>query len=457
VPSISYGAGAYRRSNGNLPELRLINMFVEQAKTSENQVALLSRPGLSALHTNGSGPINGIFAKPGTLSGDVFSISGSALYRGTSAIASGTIAGTGRASFAGSATEVVVTRGSTPRSYNGTNIADIVFPDSAAVVAVEYIGSLFVFVRASTHKFYWSAPLDGRTIDALDFASAEREPDQLLDVKALGDNLWFFGQSTIECWAHTGDSDLPFTRIEQVSFDKGIHSTGAAVKADNSIIFVGSNGTVYRIADVPQRISDHSIEERIIASATLKMFAYQLEGHEMVAIRLDDETLIVDLATGEWHENQTDGGNWIACDGAMVGRTAYFGHATTGQVMGFGGWDDLGDEMERRLTFAQQLDAPTSINRLTVWANSGQTELLSGQGSEPTIELRTSDDAGNTWTDWEGEPLGPQGAYRTLPEWRALGMFDAPGLMGELRVTDPVPFRLSNIKANDPAGGRQRG
>lgn len=456
MPSVSFGAGAYQRSNGNFPPLTLINMFVEEAKTSEGGVALLSRPGLATLHTNGAGPINGIFSKQGTFAGDVFSISGTALYRGTSAVVSGTIAGSGAASFAGSDLELVVTRGSTARSYLAAGIANIAFPDSASVKAVDYIGSLFVFVRSGSHKFYWSSPLDGRTVNALDFASAEREPDQLLDVKALGDNIWLFGQSTLEVWAHTGDADLPFTRFEQVSFDKGIHSTGAVVKADNSLIFVGSNGSVYRIDEVPRRISDHSIEERILASATVSMFTYQHEGHEMVAVRLADETLVLDLATNEWHENQSSGGNWIASCAAMVGTTAYFGHATTGAIMNFDGWDDLGEEMERRFTAVQQLDAPASINRVSVWANVGTTELLAGQGSDPTIELRTSDDAGNEWTDWDGDGLGVQGDYRTVPEWRCRGMFDFPGVMMEFRVTDPVGLRVSAVKVNDPAGGRGR-
>jgi hypothetical protein len=83
VPSIAYGSSAYKRTNGNFPELKLINMYVEQAATSENQVALVSRPGLGLIATNGSGPINGLFSKKGTLGGDVFSISGTALYRGT--------------------------------------------------------------------------------------------------------------------------------------------------------------------------------------------------------------------------------------------------------------------------------------------------------------------------------------------------------------------------------------
>jgi hypothetical protein len=131
VPSIAYGSSAYKRTNGNFPELKLINMYVEQAATSENQVALVSRPGLGLIATNGSGPINGLFSKKGTFGGDVFSISGTALYRGTVAVTTGTIAGTGPASFAGSDLELLVTRGSTMRSYKAAGIADVAFPDGA--------------------------------------------------------------------------------------------------------------------------------------------------------------------------------------------------------------------------------------------------------------------------------------------------------------------------------------
>jgi hypothetical protein len=455
MPTVGYGVGAYRRSNGALPPLRLINMFVEQSKTSEGGVALLSRPGLGLLATNGDGPIRSLYSKQGTFTGDVFSVSDSTLYRGTSSI--GTIAGTGPVSIVGGESEIIVTRGSTPKSYNGTNFADITFPDTADVIAVEYIGNLFVFVRADTHKIYWSDPLDGRTINALDFFSAEREPDWLLDVKALGDNLWLFGQSTVEVWQHTGDSDLPFTRLEQVTFDKGIMDTGCVVKADNSLVFIGDNGTVYRIADTPTRVSDHWLEERILDSASWSMFTFIYEGHEFVAIRLASETFAYDCATGEWCELQTNGGNWIAQCATMVGRIAYFGHSSTGQIMGWDEWDDMGDEMERRFSFAQQLDTPASIDRISIWCNPGQTTVESGQGSDPTIELRLSDDAGNTWSDWDGDSLGAQGAYRQVPEWRSLGMFDFPGLLGEVRVTDPVPLRVSAVKINDPAGGRQRG
>jgi hypothetical protein len=186
MPRAYLPTGTYKRDNGNFPPFRIINVYAEQTPTSDTQVALISRPGLGLLSTVGSGPINGLFSKAGTLSGDVFSLSGSALYRGTSSI--GALAGTGVVSFAGGYGEILVCRGSTMRRYNGS-ISNVTFPDSAGVRAVCFIGSLFVAVRADdSAKFYWSAPLDGSSWDALDFATAEREPDQLLDIASLGDN-----------------------------------------------------------------------------------------------------------------------------------------------------------------------------------------------------------------------------------------------------------------------------
>jgi hypothetical protein len=83
-------------------------------------------------------------------------------------------------------------------------------------------------------------------------------------------------------------------------------------------------------------------------------------------------------------------------------------------------------------------------------------ELLTGQGSDPTVEMRSSRDAGNTWSDYR-PALGVRANIAPCPTWRRLGQFDFPGALFEFRVTDPVDFRVSAVKANDPLGGRERG
>ena len=456
MPSISYGAGAYKRDQGNLPPLTLINMFLEQAKTSEQSVCLQSREGLAVSSTVGAGPINGIMSKKGTFSGDLFAVSNNTLYR--EATSEGAITGSGVVSIAGSDNEVVVTRGGTAYSYNGTNLAAIAFPDSADVRAVAFINGRFVMIRDGSAKFYWSNILDGRTIDPLNFATAERQPDQLLDLIARGDILWLFGQSTVEAWSNDGaDADIPFSRIEQVVFDVGVIATGCAVQADNTVMFIGVDGVLYRVGEVPERISDHSVEERILSSDTHRLFTFKYQGHEFIAVRLDDETLAYDCATQQFCELQSSGGNWIAQCGTMVDDVAYFGHVSSNKIMVFDGWDDLGDELERRFSAAVPLDQPLTVSNIQLWCNAGQTGILVGQGTDPEVEMRYSRDAGNTWTDYDGARLGATGEYRAVPAWRRLGQLDFPGLLAEFRLTDPVPFRVSAVKVNDFSGGRSRG
>jgi hypothetical protein len=463
MPSLSYGSGAYKRDTGSLPPLECINLFVESAKTSENRVCLQSRPGLATDSTVGTGPIRALYSERGVFSGDLFAVSSATIYRGASSL--GTLAGSGPISVAGTASEVLFAAGSTMRRYNGTALSNVSFPDSAAVRAVCVINFHFVAVRGDgtyPGRFYWSDVNDGTTWDSLNYATAERVPDDLLDIAPLGDNIWLFGQSSLEVWQNTGNADLPFERIEQVAFDRGIIDTGCWAKVDNTLVFIGSDAVVYRASsDNPVRISDHWLEEKIAASSSWSMFAFKYQGHEFACARLDDATYAYDTATQQWCEFQTAGANWIAQCAAMAGTDAYFGNDTDGKIMVFSGWADLTGELTREFTAAVTLDSRLSVNVLRLWVNVGQSAVLSGQGSDPKVEMSMSRDAGQTWSDWDDSALGNAsiggaGDYRTVPEWRRLGMFDFPGAMFRFRVTDPVPFRVSAVKLNDPSGGRSR-
>lgn len=458
MPAIFYGKGSYRRQHGNLPELSLVNMFLEQTPSAENGVVLIDRRGLETSSTAGSGPVTGVFSQPGTFGGDVFRVSGGTLYRNTTSL--GAIGGSGPVSFAASASEVLVTAGASLYSYNGTNLVAVTFPDSANVRAVAFISGHFIAVRDGTHRFYWSAQLDGRSWDALDFASAESEPDNLLDAVSMRGNLYLMGQATIEPWFYTGALDLPFSLIQQRLFPKGAHSTGCAVEMDNALFFVANDGMVYRTADVPERLSDHGIEERISGSAAVSAFGYIHEGHTMFCIRLADGTFALDAATGQWFELQSHNrSNFRGRCAAMQGQTVLFGDDSTGKLWTFSDEShDEGEEILREFTAAIPLKGGAAqIDNITVDAATGHTGLLVGQGSDPIMEMAVSRDAGTTWGAFRSARLGAQGEYRTRTRWTRCGMIDEPGGMFKFRVTDPVSVRISNVQVNEPGGGRSRG
>jgi hypothetical protein len=227
---------------------------------------------------------------------------------------------------------------------------------------------------------------------------------------------------------------------------------------DNALHFIGSTRIVYRMAEVPQRISNHGIEEQLAGSATYAAFGYLWQGHAILVVRLATSSWGFDVLTGQWHERRTAlVSNWaVQCAIQQSDGSPMFGSATGGELVVYSGWAEGTSEMSREFTAAIPLSGSQIIDSVEIECNTGQTTVISGQGSAPLIELRYSRDGGNTWSAWIAVSLGAIGHFRTRAKWRRLGMFDAPGALFHLRVTDPVPFRVSGSYADESSAGRAR-
>lgn len=139
-------------------------------------------------------------------------------------------------------------------------------PDDVGVVSVGHIAGYIIVVVAGDFdvngRFYWITPGE-TTIDALNFATAERAPDPLISVRVVGDQFWLLGTSTTEVWYLSGDAAAPFQRVQARLFDRGVWE-GTDVQINDTVIVVDPDGVVYAISGGgPQRISNHSIEQRI--------------------------------------------------------------------------------------------------------------------------------------------------------------------------------------------------
>lgn len=455
MPDLSYGTSAYSRTRGNLPEMPVINLFVEQAPTQQLGVVLQSRPGLVQSTEVGEGPIRGLFQADGVFGGALIAVSGYDVYKDATLI--GTITGEGPVSFADSSTELLINAGGPIYRTNGTTVTAVTFPDDAEVSRVASLAGYFLAIRKDTGEFYFSAVLDGTSWDGLDFEDAEKEPDPLEDLLVVNDMLAFLGSQTVEFFQKTGNADAPFAPIDGRVFQKGVTGPGAACQFDNTFAWIGSNGLVYIGADIPQRISDSGIEEKLAASTTYALWTFFFEGHEFLAVRLDQGTWLFDAQTRQWCEFQSYGrDNWRVQCAPQHGL--YLGDDETGVIWALGpGFVDADGVLERRFRAGAPLSggAFTAHNvRLSI--NAGETVNLTGTYSDPTVEMRTSRDGGRSWGTWRGASIGEQGNYRTRTEFRRCGTFDDPGMLCEFRCTDPVPFRVSAAKVNEMGGGRSR-
>lgn len=438
-----------------MPELPLVNIFVEQAPADKGGVILQSRKGLSEDRVIGDGPVRGTFQRDGILGGVRITVSGHKVY--SEATLLGSITGDGPVSIDGDNNEVLIAAGGPLYRWDGITFGAVDFPDGANVRAIKQLAGYFIAIRGDDdfpQRWYFSAPGDGSSWDGLDYASAENEPDRLLDALVVNDGLVFLGGETTEFWTRTGNADLPFSVIEQRVFERGVIGTGCAVAVDNSFIWVGDDKIVYRGGNVPEAISQDGHAERLNASAAFSVYLVEDERHKFVCIRLDSDTLVFDVTTGQWCEFESYGRvnfRGLCADGTVIGDDE------TGTLWDFTGYTDAGGQLERRLRGGFPVDGGAlRLNNVRVRVEVGGTDFLTGDYLAPQIEMRISNDYGKTWTDWEAESLGEQGDYRTMPEWRALGMGDYPGVLFEWRVTDPVGFRFSGAMLNERHGGLAR-
>ncbi len=444
---LQFGLSSYERAEGDLAALPVVNMYAEQ--TSSEGVVLQSRPGLSDRGLDmGNGPVEALFKRDGVLLGELHGVSGGEFYSASTSV--GVVTGTGPVSIAGNETGILVCAGDDLHSYDGA-FATVALPDDFDCLKVIELSSRFIAIRKGSGRFYFTPPL-GQTFDALDFATAESEADELLDALPIDDQLVLFGKETVEFWPNTGNANIPFTPLQGRVYERGIKATGCASPIGSSFAWITDQNTVC-IQDENNIISNAGLEERIAASATARLFNFFIDGAEFLCVRIDNETQVYNLRTGAWSRFTSKGqDNFLPqCHAARI-----FGSAVDGKTLEFGtDKQDLGGVLERRFRAGMAIDGGgVTINRLSVRTNPGNTPFLTGDYTDPTLEMRYSRDAGNTWTDWDAAQLGTQGSYRDRVEFRGLGMASQPGFLVEFRVTDPVPFRASSIFVNEQYGGR---
>lgn len=138
-------------------------------------------------------------------------------------------------------------------------------PDEVGIISVVTINSYVICVPAQGEgvngRFFWIEPGES-TIDPINFATAERSPDPILQAIVFSDMFWLCGSSTTEPWVFTGDPNAPVQRFSGILFDRGTWE-GTAVQVKDSLIVTDPDGAVFQIKGGLKRISRPDIEERI--------------------------------------------------------------------------------------------------------------------------------------------------------------------------------------------------
>jgi len=325
------------------------------------------------------------------------------------------------------------------------------FPNGTG--AAGYIDGFIVAVFPGSEKFGVSTIKDIRGWDALDFASAEGLPDNLVGCIVVQRIVYLLGTDSMESWSNTGGADFPLSRIEGSFVETGCAAPATIVKIDNGFCFLGNDkrGTVavYKVSGPSSLapISNAAIATEF-SNYTLRdaqAFGFNFAGHTFYVITFptDKRTWVYDFNSQAWTE-------WLYFkDGAFQRHRANCFAVMNGKLI-VGDWEngkmyeldedaytDDGQAIRAlRATTITSLDEryfTTSCLQVVMEQGVG---TQTGQGADPKIMLRVSDDGGLTWKNERTAPIGKVGKYANRSLFWRLGI--ARNRMYEVSITDPV-------------------
>lgn len=335
--------------------------------------------------------------------------------------------------------------------WNGTALGYVDNPAAFTPGNLSYLNGYGIVNSIGSDQFYITGADDFSSIDALDFATAESNPDPLQTTFTDHNDIWLPGTTTIEIWQDTGGQDFPFQASTFAKIERGTLSGLSFAADDNTVIFLGDDGVVYRADGYrPLRISTHPVEEalRKCSAANLAQayaVIYFHGGHKFYTLTVPGElTVQYNFATQLWNEAHTYG----YPDWHVVGSAGHY----SDYVLTDNGIAELTPDVnqdEGGVVVRLARSAPGWADGNNIAMRALQIDCEVGEVADPTLEptvmMRVARDAvsfGNTRT----RSLGTQGNYRKRVVFRGLGYGRKPVI--ELSASDDFNFAVMGTLLN---------
>lgn len=426
----------------------LVNMYLEPSTSGRSQMVCRQRPCLRNVHMI-AGEKRAIERHNGVhycvIGGTFYSFDGTSL-----TVLGGLGTSTGRCTIIfNDLDEIMVSDGAFAYFWDGSSLTTVTTPGGVTIGTLAYLGGYGAANDVGTGTFYATSSNDFSEFGALDFATAEANPDPLVRVYADHNELWMAGQLTIEIWQLSGNADFPYLPVTSAKIERGIAAPFSMASEANTVFGLGDDLVVYSFGDyTPTRASTPAIEKMIkdvtgdVADAYALLFA--IGGQKFYALTFPGElTVVLNTSTGLWSVFKSPGSESWDVVGSAGKNTDY--------VMTEAGICELTRDLNT--------DENESVVRLiksatgdAQGANIAMHELLvdcevggAAEGVEAEVMLRVARD-GETFGNIRTRSLGTIGEYNKRAVWRGLGQARKPVL--ELSASGDFDWSVMSTKLN---------
>lgn len=462
---LSIFGGFYENQSIPLSQQNCINWIPQVAEDGAlNAGALMTPQALAQFGTLGTAPNRGAQV----MGGVPFFVNGTSLFSMDSSgtpTTIGTITGTARVSMANNGTKLcIVVPGGDAFVWNGSTLVQITDSDYITADTVIFKDGFYVFTASDGSVFFSSALNDPTSFDALDFASAELSPDDIVAAHVNHNELFILGEKTIEVFQNVGGSGFPFQRIPGANIQKGCYAKFSPIEFDNTFLFVGGGlnerAAIWRVvsSQLAQKLSTDAIDNAIqkftqdeIAAAF--SYTFTIGGQFIAAFTFESNaiasiTFCYNATSQKWFQLQSGAADnkWrvnsivsahdkLLCGDEEDGRIGYLTEV----------FSEYGETIYRERTtqpFITNGDSQFWPEvELTMESGVG---LTTGQGEDPQIRMSFSDNGGRTFSAEQSRSFGKIGEYKKRPIWRRNGRVPMNRVL-RFTTTDPVKANMVRL------------
>lgn len=191
--------------------------------------------------------------------------------------------------------------------WNGSTLTEVTDPDLGKVIDVIWIDGYFM---TTDGEFLVVTELSNPTqVNPLKYGSAEADPDPIVALIRLRNEVYALNRNTIEVFDNVGGEFFPFERIDGAQIQKGCVGTHACCVFLEAIAFLGSGRNeapgIYIGANAQaQKISTQEIDDLLLTYTESQLSKVKLEAvndkaHQHLYVHLPDRAIVYDAAASQ--------------------------------------------------------------------------------------------------------------------------------------------------------------
>ena len=206
-------------------------------------------------------------------------------------------------------------------------LVQVTDPDLGLVLDVVWVDGYFM---TTDGEFLIVTELNDPTqVNPLKYGSSEVDPDPVVALLKLRNEIYALNSNTIEVFDNVGGELFPFARIDGAQIQKGCLGTQACCIYLERLAFLGGGrneapGIYIGAAATTQKISTQEIDNLLLTYTEAQLVTTKLEArndknHQHLYVHLPDRTVVYDASASEALGDQV----WFTLTTAVVGFSQY--------------------------------------------------------------------------------------------------------------------------------------